>query len=50
MDGRGVIEKPSLHMIRQVEAAARIILKAPSASFKKSTSGDWVLRMKALYE
>lgn len=37
-------------MIRQVEAAARIILKVPSANFRKSTSGDWVLRMKSFDE
>ena len=33
-------------MIRQVEEAARIILKAQGANIKKSTSGDWVLRMR----
>lgn len=33
-------------MIHQLEQVARIILKAPSANFKKSTSGDFVLRLK----
>lgn len=32
-------------MIHQLEALAKVVLREPSAELKKSTGGEWVLRI-----
>jgi hypothetical protein len=32
-------------MIHQLEALAKVVLREPSAALKKSTGGEWVLRI-----
>lgn len=34
-------------MMKQLEQLAKIVLKEDGAAFKKSTSGEWILRFKA---